>query len=74
MSHEPTLAGQGPHGMCVCPACGARSPHTPGVPCREARCPHCQAKLIREGSKHHELLLAARKRQAADHLAESPPE
>jgi hypothetical protein len=28
-------------GFCVCPACGLRQPHQPGLPCREIRCPQC---------------------------------
>ncbi|MCG6905658.1 MAG: NifB/NifX family molybdenum-iron cluster-binding protein [Desulfobacteraceae bacterium] len=39
--------GAGPGGDCVCPACGERTPHRPGMPCFEARCPKCGAAMIR---------------------------
>jgi predicted DNA-binding protein (UPF0251 family) len=34
--------------FCVCPKCGFRKPHTPGVPCRAEVCPNCGTPLIRE--------------------------
>lgn len=37
----------GPGGECVCPACGQRVPHRPGVPCFEAHCPKCGAVMTR---------------------------
>ena len=45
----------GSGGYCVCPKCGYRAPHRRGVPCQEDRCPQCGAKMLREGSYHHEL-------------------
>jgi hypothetical protein len=39
--------GAGPGGDCVCPACGERAPHQPGIPCFEANCPKCGAAMIR---------------------------
>ncbi|MCU0557421.1 MAG: dinitrogenase iron-molybdenum cofactor biosynthesis protein [Desulfobacterales bacterium] len=39
--------GAGPGGDCVCPACGERAPHSPGIPCFEAHCPKCGAAMIR---------------------------
>ena len=47
----------GRHGFCICPRCGARTPHERGVPCQEDRCPDCGAKMLREGSRHHALYL-----------------
>lgn len=35
--------------VCVCLHCGYEQPHVPGVPCRTARCPHCDKLLIRKG-------------------------
>lgn len=37
-----------PAGGCVCPSCGQRAPHEPGIPCRVKRCPRCGAALERE--------------------------
>jgi len=51
----------GAGGNCVCPKCGNTIVHRDGVPCQEERCPACGAKMLREGSRHHELF---RKRQA----------
>jgi len=48
--------GLGPVGFCVCPKCGYRKPHQPGVPCIEERCPNCDSALIREGSYHDKLI------------------
>jgi hypothetical protein len=39
--------GAGPGGDCVCPACGARAPHTRGTPCYNMTCPKCGAKMAR---------------------------
>jgi hypothetical protein len=44
-------------GFCVCPKCGHREPHLRGRPCQEEHCHECGAKLLREGSPHHELFL-----------------
>ncbi len=40
-------SGAGPGGECVCPQCGARVPHQPGVPCTQVRCPQCGTPMIR---------------------------
>jgi predicted amidophosphoribosyltransferase len=48
----------GAGGFCVCPKCGEKIPHRDGVPCQDERCPGCGAKLLREGSEHHRLLMA----------------
>jgi len=51
-------------GNCVCPKCGATVPHIAGTPCRELSCPNCNAKMMREGSEHHQLLLKAKERKS----------
>ncbi len=40
--------GLGPGGYCVCPACGEKVPHRPGVPCRTVKCPKCGTPMVRE--------------------------
>lgn len=47
----------GSQGNCVCPKCGEKIEHTPGVRCQEEKCPKCSAKMLREGSHHHQLFL-----------------
>ena len=32
---------------CMCPACGKTTPHTPGVPCRNMKCPQCGNNMMR---------------------------
>jgi hypothetical protein len=46
----------GPRGFCICTKCGERTIHQKGIPCIEARCPKCSAKMVREGSDHHRLI------------------
>lgn len=46
----------GPEGNCICPKCDKRIPHDRGVPCMEKKCPDCGAKMVREGSEHHQLI------------------
>lgn len=41
----PAAAGTG--GGCVCPSCGERTPHTPGQPCKQTRCPKCGTPMTR---------------------------
>ena len=41
-------AGIGPGGSCLCPNCGAKAPHTPGVPCYTVKCPECGTPMARE--------------------------
>jgi NAD-dependent SIR2 family protein deacetylase len=50
----------GEGGFCICPKCGQRTEHRRGNPCQEERCPACNAKLLREGSYHHDLLMKKR--------------
>jgi cation diffusion facilitator family transporter len=40
--------GRGPGGYCVCPKCGYRVEHQPGVPCSSLICPNCKTHLKRE--------------------------
>lgn len=53
---HPGRLGLGPGGFCLCPKCGHRQPHRPGVPCQEERCPKCGVVLVREGSEHDRLI------------------
>jgi predicted RNA-binding Zn-ribbon protein involved in translation (DUF1610 family) len=36
------------NGNCVCPNCGKKIMHDPGVPCYSISCPQCGTKMIRE--------------------------
>jgi predicted amidophosphoribosyltransferase len=45
----------GAGGRCICPKCGETIAHQDNVPCQEERCPGCGAKMLREGSYHHQL-------------------
>jgi len=47
----------GAGGHCICPKCDETIAHRDGTPCRDERCPECGAKMLREGSHHHELFL-----------------
>ena len=40
--------GAGPGGQCVCPNCGHKIAHQPGVPCTSIQCPHCNIAMIRD--------------------------
>jgi predicted Fe-Mo cluster-binding NifX family protein len=33
---------------CICPACGAKSPHERGIPCMQVNCPQCGKPMVRE--------------------------
>lgn len=41
-------AGAGPGGECICPQCGYRAAHQPGMPCMDIKCPKCGVALRRE--------------------------
>lgn len=45
----------GAGGQCICPKCETRVPHQPGVRCADERCPACGGRMLRVGSRHHEL-------------------
>ena len=45
-------AGAGPGGSCVCPQCGNKVPHQPGIPCFQVKCPQCGTNMVREGIQH----------------------
>jgi DNA-directed RNA polymerase subunit RPC12/RpoP len=55
--------GMGSEGFCVCPKCGVKILHRAGIPCREAKCPNCGAKMVREGSYHHQLIEEKKKKR-----------
>lgn len=56
----------GSGGHCICPKCGRQMPHQSGVPCQEERCGLCGAKLLREGSYHHQMLKERQAKLGAD--------
>jgi len=41
-------AGAGPGGNCVCPGCGTKVAHQPGMPCSSMNCPKCGMRMVRE--------------------------
>jgi predicted nucleic-acid-binding Zn-ribbon protein len=49
--------GMGPVGRCICPKCGHTTAHQPGLPCQQQKCPKCGARMMREGSWHHNLVI-----------------
>ena len=32
---------------CICPRCGLREPHKPGIPCFQTKCPQCGSPMTR---------------------------
>ena len=38
----------GSEGYCLCPNCGYRVVHCPGLPCANRRCPKCGIRMLRE--------------------------
>jgi Zn-finger nucleic acid-binding protein len=65
MMSEERRHEMGPGGHCICPKCEARIAHRRGIPCEEEHCPKCGAKMLREGSQHHQLLQEKRAKRAA---------
>jgi len=59
---EPNRLGAG--GNCICPKCNKIIAHPRGVPCQELTCADCGAKLMREGSYHHQLLKQRQEKQS----------
>ena len=53
----------GSGGFCICPKCGEKIAHQSGTPCQEQRCAGCGAKLLREGSYHHQLFMKKHEKQ-----------
>jgi len=53
----------GPGGFCVCSKCEQKMPHKAGTPCREEKCPKCGAKMVREGSYHHQLIVEKKEKE-----------
>ena len=41
-------AGTGASNSCLCPACGAKTPHERGIPCMQVKCPQCGKPMMRE--------------------------
>jgi hypothetical protein len=38
---------RGPSGYCICPVCGAKISHQPGIPCISVSCSKCGSKMAR---------------------------
>ncbi len=58
--------GMGSGGHCVCPKCGEEIPHRRGIPCQDERCPNCGAKMVREGSYHHNLIKEKKRKKSGN--------
>ena len=52
----------GEGGYCICPKCEKQITHSQGIPCQDEKCPECGAKMIREGSYHHDLIKKKREK------------
>jgi hypothetical protein len=39
--------GAGPTGFCICPSCGEKVEHKPGIPCSSMLCPKCGTRMVR---------------------------
>jgi len=37
----------GPPEFCICPSCGEKVKHQPGVPCSSILCPKCGTRMVR---------------------------
>ncbi len=46
--NQGTRPGAGAGGNCLCPSCGATTPHQAGMPCNRIKCPQCGASMVRE--------------------------
>ena len=55
MAERQQQHAMGPGGHCICPSCGMDVPHRRGTHCQDERCPNCGAKMLRQGSHHHQL-------------------
>ncbi len=58
MTTEHSSQGLGSGGRCICIKCNEKISHRRGIPCKDETCPKCGAKMVREGSHHHDLILA----------------
>ncbi len=38
--------------FCVCTVCRHEASHTPGIPCKEEKCPRCGGQMVRKGTPH----------------------
>ena len=61
----------GSRGVCVCPKFGRAASHVPGVPCMQERCPDCGVAMVRDGSAHHQQIIA--RRASADEAGDAGP-
>lgn len=57
MSEKTRLHEMGPGGSCICPKCETVSHHCSGERCQDQPCPNCGAKMLRVGSREHQLWL-----------------
>jgi hypothetical protein len=62
--HKKDSTGLGKGGFCICPKCEERIAHRRGIPCQTEKCPKCGAKMLREGSEHHQLWEEKRQKKA----------
>ena len=53
-------------GYCICPKCGERMIHKRGIPCQDENCTKCGAKMLRQGSYHHEILKKKQRKNKDD--------
>ncbi|MDX2480336.1 MAG: hypothetical protein QNK24_08355 [Desulfuromusa sp.] len=62
MTATKRLHEMGTDGDCVCPKCEAKVSHRAGVRCQDLSCQECGTKMLREGSRHHQLWLEKKQR------------